>query len=181
VFVIVGSTTVSTVPVTTSIVVSIVTRLVALPGWLATRPFDFADALVALGFVFAILAFAACAVFELIALATGTTAISLVPATPGIVVFVVAEAITDEVFCAARTLDFGNAFIACELKSAVQAFAFRAICIVLLSSAAISSIPGATSDVVSVIAIVVSLPSWLCTFFFDFVNAVVTFRLVFTV
>jgi len=98
VFVIVGSTAVSTVPGATGIVVIIVTRFVALPGWLPTRPFDFGDALVALGFVFTILAFAIFAVFELIALATGTTTISLVPATPGIVVFVVAEAITDEVF-----------------------------------------------------------------------------------
>lgn len=178
VVIVIGSTTVSSIPSATSIVVIVITRLVALPGWLDTSFFDCRDAFVTLWFVLAIRALAFFAVFVLIALATDTTAISVIPGTPGVVVIVVAEAITDKVLCAASTLDFVGAFIAFVLKTAIQTQAFLAISVVVLVPTAIPSIPGATGVVVLVIAILVSLPCWLSTLRFNFPSACVTDSLV---
>jgi len=97
VLVIVGSTTVSSIPIASSIVVTIITCLVSDPGRLFTNPFDFADAFVALRNVLAIQALAFLAVRHLFTLASGTTAIAFIPVTSGIIVIVVAKTITDEV------------------------------------------------------------------------------------
>jgi len=178
VFVVIGSTTVSSIPSASSIVVIVITRFVSFPGRLATRPFHCLDALVALRYVLAIQTLAFLAVLELIALATGTTAIAFIPATSGIIVVVVAEAIPNEVLGATTTLDFLRTFVAFMLVFAVFTRALFAVFIVVIVPAAIPSIPAATGVVVVIVTSLVSLPGWFPTGFFHFGNACVAFRFV---
>lgn len=97
VFIVFGTAAVSSIPSAAGIVILVIAGIVTPPGWLATIAFDFSDAFVNLGFVLTIQALAPVAVLELVTLSGNTTAIPAVPGTPGVVVFVVAEAIADEV------------------------------------------------------------------------------------
>lgn len=96
-FIFAGAATVSAIPIAPSIVVIVITNPVARPGGLATRLFNYRDALVTFGLVGAIQALAYFAVLELPSLATQATTISFIPGTPGVVVVIVAEVITHEV------------------------------------------------------------------------------------
>lgn len=161
VIVVIGAATISSVPITTSVVIFVITILVAFPRWLAAGAFDFRNALVTRCRVFTIQAVTLAAVFVLIGLAIDTTAITLVPGTPGIVVFVVADAITHESFFTTETRDLIGACIALMLKRAVQALAVRTMRVIVVLPTTISTIPAATGVVVLVIAGLVALPSGL--------------------
>ena len=73
-------------------------------------------------------------------LAAVATAITVIPGTPSIVVAVITEAVSDELRSTTETLDFLYAFVPCVLKSTVQALTVFAILVVILMTAAISSI-----------------------------------------
>jgi len=171
VIVVAGAAAISSVPIATGIVIFVITSVVAFPRWLAANALDFRDALVTRCFVFTIQAIALFAVFVLIGLAIDTAAITLVPVTPGIVVFVVADAITHESFFFTETLDVISACIAFVLERAVQALAVAAMRVIVVLPTTISPIPAATGVVVLVITDPVALPSGLSALRFDMRNA----------
>jgi len=160
------SAAITFIPVTTGIVVDIITHSIANVGVSAFARDFFARTRVFFVRVFTIQALAIFTIFLLIWIASDTTTITFVPTTARIVVFIVANTISDKIRQIAFTLDATCAFIRFRCERAVLALALLAV-VVVVASATVSSIPTASSIVVIVITRLVSFPGRLATSLFD--------------
>jgi len=119
---------------------------------------------------FAVLARALLAIFDI---CLRSTTVTTVPVAAGIVIIVVAEAITLELWSATYAFDIVGTRVALRNECTVQAFALFAVA-VIFGTATVTAIPSTPSVVVVVVAVTVAFPVWCTTTFFDRFDAFVS-------
>lgn len=165
------STTITPVPVAAAHIVHVIAVAVALPSRLLARFFPWT------ALMFAVHAFAFFAKLVIVGFAA---AITPVPSTPSVVIFVVARLVAFPDRFGACSFDLFHTTISFR-NSAVKALAFLAVFNVAFISAAVASVPRASSDVVVVIAEAIALELGRPASFLDHFDALITFALVCTI
>jgi len=146
---------VATIPITTGVVVIIITVLVTLPFDISALVLDFLNTFVAFVFELAVPTFATLLFVTIIVVVFYPTAIAVVPATPTVIIIVIAISVA----CVRRFGTFATAFVAaialftCFLKGGIPASTFFAELDdnIVLFAAAVASVPTTYTNVVGVV------------------------------
>jgi len=161
---------VAPVPSTPSIVVLIVTCLVAFPNWLGAGPFNLS--------LFHTPIALSCAVeartlFAVLHIPFGSAAIASIPCTTSAIVSIIAESIALVLWFLASFFDNFDAFIPGTFVRTISTLTFFAVAVIVLITTTISSVPIASGVVIHVVTVLVTFPIRFLAFSLNFCSALV--------